>query len=80
VNCSCSAGHAAPALSPNQDATKGSIAPGASRRKGAQREDAVEEGSNGDETAPDRRSPDHAERSDENRGSNFYDTTEAATP
>lgn len=75
-----SACYTAPALSPNQDGTEGSTAPGAIRRKGAQREDAVDEGSNGDGTAPDQRSPDHAERSDENRGSNRPDTTEPATP
>ena len=59
----------------NQDGSEtSSTAPGASRHSGKQNEDAVEGGSAGDGTAPDQRTPDDAERSDENRGSKTPDT------
>ncbi len=67
-------------VSPNQDRTEGSTVPGARRRRGMPRKDAVDEGSNGDGTAPDQRTPDDAERSGENRGTNIPDTTEPASP
>ena len=51
-----------------------SRAPSASRRKGTQHEDAVEGGVDGDGTAPDQRTPDDRERSDDHRGSNTPDS------